>query len=183
MIENAYNEPSIFESVTFLNEFKAFDNYKKINGYIEKIKQIKNETPSSDDEEKIKKFVDKNYDDIIKALEILKKSRDDIVEKDIVYLMRYVITCLTSKVILYMPIYGAAFGIPMLIFSSVMLTIKIITTCVKSYQYYKFKNELVEIKNSLQDMLKNKSIDDDRKERIQNAINDIERTRIIPEKY
>lgn len=29
MIENAYNEPSIFESVTFLNEFKAFDNYKK----------------------------------------------------------------------------------------------------------------------------------------------------------
>ena len=82
---NSYcNEVSIFESVRFLNEGildekQIYKHYlEKFKHYLEKLKDIGNKIQKTSDEEKIKKFIDENYINIVKAIKVCSKEPKDM---------------------------------------------------------------------------------------------------------
>ena len=98
----------IFNEVTFLNE-GIVDRISPLRKYLSKLKHIKNQTPTEfDGPDEVKKFIDKNYDDIIKAAELIQEEPENISKAQLGFLAAFAISAIgmicmpTSSVIGFM---------------------------------------------------------------------------------
>lgn len=143
-----------------------------LKGFIKKLKDIKDSKPNEyDGPKEVKNFVDKNYDDIIKASELLEKEPDELNKSAV----RYLITVGISLVTTLIGSASGLLGILILggIIEFVSSIIYVVSSCIRETHDSQTLNELLKIQQALKKVNTSK-LSDDHKKKINKMITAID---------
>ena len=157
-----YQECGIFSEVTFLNEVSI----SPIKSFIKKLELIKKASPNEyDGPDDIKKFINQNYNDIIKASEILEEEPKKINKQALTYLASVAVTFIAGIII--PPLTPIKVGVLIRLSSSGLIFISsIVYTIIASIRATHDQNalnELMKIRSALKKIDKNKLSESDSK--------------------
>lgn len=147
-----------------------------VKKFVDKLEVIKKERPSEyDGPEEVKKFVDKNFDEIVKCANILEKEPEKLRKDDIAYLVTafptlfggYALAGVGAAVTAgEMLAGGALFGVPMIIGGILLMSTNIIHAIVsyaRTSTDKKVTDDLIKVKSVLAKADRSKLSDEDKK--------------------
>lgn len=142
-----------------------------IKNFVAKVKEIKKEKPREyDGPEEVKKFVDKHYDDIIKASEIIEKEPEKLRRNEVTYLITMITsTILSIAVTALLPGFEIAGLVLFMIGDFVAPTVITIINYVRQSHDIKVADDLNKISSALK-KLNSKKLDKDTQNKISDLI-------------
>lgn len=149
-----------------------------VSKFLKKLEEIKKERPSEyDGPEEVKKFVDKNYEDIVKCANLLEKEPEKLRKDDIVFLFTLLPRFYGGLFVLAAGLAAADTAIPAAIIAGIVLLASLVVQAVLRYvrasKDEKAMDELVKIKGSIKKATNLKLPEEDKK-KIEKTLRSIE---------